>query len=424
MLRLKMQSATLRWLMCLAVGLAITVSAVARVDDSSAPLPKFKTEVAFRNLRFDRPVAMEYPRDGSNVLFVVEQHQAKIWSFPNDRSTSDKKLFLQLPDRINHGNEEGLLGLAFHPKYAENGVFFVYYSAAELENGKQGRWSVVSRFRVSKSNPREADPRSEERIWTSESDPFENHNGGCILFGPDGYLYISLGDSGAADDPLLSGQNPSDWWASILRIDVDHPSDGKAYGIPKDNPRLRDPAKFAQWSPEVYCIGLRNVWKFSFDRKTDKLWAGDVGQNRWEMVHIIRNGGNYGWSVMEGTHPFPRKQKRAVKKAELSPPLVDYPHGIDRQYNTSRKDLGQSITGGYVYRGAALPELEGIYVYGDYQSGRIWGLREKDGKATMSGEIIDVSKQKPLFISAFAEDPEGELYIVAFDGQIHRLTRP
>ncbi len=391
--------------------------------EPNAPLPKLKTELAFKNLQFDRPVALEYPQDSRNLLFVVEQHQAKIWSFPNDKSTKDKQLFFQLPDPINRGNEEGLLGLAFHPKYATNGQFFVYYSANDSENGRSIRRSVVSRFQVSSSDPRRADPKSEQRIWVSDVDPFENHNGGCILFGPDGYLYISLGDSGAADDPKLSGQDPSDWWASILRIDVDHPADGKAYGIPKDNPRLRDPSKFREWAPEVYCIGLRNVWKFSFDRQTGTLWAGDVGQNRWEMVFIIKNGGNYGWSVMEGTHPFPRKQKRPVDKADFTPPLVDYPHAIDRQYNTDRKDVGQSITGGYVYRGKALPELAGVYVYGDYQSGRIWGLRERDGKATISGEMIDVTKQKPLFISAFAEDPQGELYVVAFDGRIHRLVK-
>src|SRR5262249_21724499 len=152
------------------------------------------------------------------------------------------------------------------------------------DNGS--RRSVVSRFRARSDNPLSADPASEERVWVSAKDPFENHNGGNILFGPDGYLYITLGDGGAADDPLTSGQNPRDWFASILRIDVDHPSGGKAYGIPRDNPALRS-RRHAHWAPEVYCIGLRNVWKFSFDRKTGELWAGDVGQNLWEMVHLI-----------------------------------------------------------------------------------------------------------------------------------------
>ncbi len=396
----------------------IAPAAILSLSLASAPaqdtLPKLRTEVAFPNLSFDRPVAMAYP-EGSNLLFVVEQHKAKVWSFPNAKDTKDKVEFLQLPDKINRGNEEGLLGLAFHPKYKENGLFYVYYSANDGE-----RHSVVSQFKVG-ADPRKADPASEKRIWVSEKDPFENHNGGCIAFGPDGYLYISLGDSGAADDPLLSGQNPSDWFASILRIDVDHPEGGKAYGIPKDNPRFRDSEKYSNWAPEVYCIGLRNVWKFTFDKKAGTLWAGDVGQNLWEIVHIIKNGGNYGWSVKEGFHRFPRKQKVAVKTEDLSPAIAEYPHGPNQE--GGRKDVGQSITGGYVYRGKELPELDGVYVYGDFQSGRIWGLREKDGKATVNGEIVDISKQKPLNIAGFGEDAAGEMYILAFDGKIYKLAK-
>ena len=376
-------------------------------------LPKLKTEVAFPNLKFDRPVALAYPIDGKNLLFVVEQHKSTIQSFTNDKDASDKQEFLHLPDPINRGNEEGLLGLAFHPKYAENGEFFVYYSAKD-----DVRRSVVSKFRVSKDDPRKADPSSEQRIWMSEKDPYENHNGGCIAFGPDGYLYISLGDSGAADDPLTTGQNPKDFFGSILRIDVDHPSDGKNYGIPSDNPKLRD-KKFADWAPEVYAIGLRNVWKFTFDKDNGTLWAGDVGQNKWEMVYIIENGGNYGWSINEAFHPFKPRQK-ADKASKVSKPIVEYPHSVG--LDPKRDDIGQSITGGYVYRGEVLKDLVGTYVYADYQTGRIWGVRAKDGVATISGELIDIKASKPLFIAAFGEDPKGDLFILAFDGQIHRLV--
>jgi glucose/arabinose dehydrogenase len=402
------------WSLIAAAALALAPG-VATAQSSS--LPKLKPEVAFPNLTFNRPVAMAYPDDGSNLLFVVEQHEARIFSFPNDPATKDKKPFLQLPDPINKGNEEGLLGLAFHPKYKENGQFFVYYSWRKGND----RHSAVSRFRVSKDDPRKADPSSEERIWVSAKDPFENHNGGCIEFGPDGYLYISLGDSGAADDPLTTGQNPSDWFGSILRIDVDRPGDGKPYAIPKDNPYLRDPSTFADWAPEVYCIGLRNVWKFTFDRKDGTLWAGDVGQNKYEMVHVIKNGGNYGWSVREAFHPFHPRAK-THKSAKISPPIVEYPHGPND--DPKRKDFGQSITGGYVYRGKALPELDGVYVYGDFNTGRIWGVRlGPDGKAADSGELIDVGKSKLLNIAGFGEDPAGEMYILAFDGKIHRLAR-
>jgi len=353
------------------------------------------------------------PGDGSNLFFVVEQHTAKIWSFPNERPTSDKKLYLELPDSINRGNEEGLLGLAVHPKYKENKQFFVYYSANE--HGR--RHSVVSRFRASSGDPRAADPASEERIWMSAEDPFENHNGGTIVFGPDGYLYITLGDSGAADDPLTTGQNPRDWFGSILRIDVDHPSDGKPYGIPQDNPRRRA-RKFSHWAPEVYCIGLRNVWKFSFDRQTGELWAGDVGQNLWEMVHRIENGGNYGWSIREGFHPFqPYRRQRADAASKIQQPIVEYPHAPTRD----RHDSGLSITGGYVYRGKKIPALSGVYVYADYDSGRIWGLRYEKGKLLANGELIDLKHNPKLNVASFGEDAQGELYILAFDGRIHEL---
>jgi glucose/arabinose dehydrogenase len=403
-------------------GLAAALAlAILGASEARADLPKLATEVAFPNLRFDRPVALAYPEDGGNLLFVVEQHQAKVWSFPNEKDTTDKQLFLQLPDEINRGNEEGLLGLAFHPKYKDNGEFFVYYSANDRRQGGPGRRSVVDRFTVSKDDPNTADPGSETRIWNGPDDPFGNHNGGCILFGPDGYLYISLGDSGAADDPLLSGQNPTDFFGSILRIDVDHPARGKAYGIPKDNPRLRD-KKYAHWAPEVFSCGIRNIWKLSFDRETGTCWGGDVGQNLWEEVDILVNGGNYGWSVREGLHPFPRRQKRPVKKSDLIEPVVEYPHGPNQE--GGRTDTGLSITGGYVYRGKALPVLQGVYVYGDFDSGRIWGLRydEKAGRLLENSELIEVTPQTKLNIASFGEDRAGELYILAFDGRIHRLV--
>jgi glucose/arabinose dehydrogenase len=377
-------------------------------------LPALETKVAFANLRFDRPVAFVDPNDGSSRFYVAEQHTATIWSFANQRSTKEKSLFLRLPDPIHRGNEEGLLGLAFHPKYKENQTFFVYYSADD--RGK--RRSVVSRFRASSDRPTVADPTSEQRIWVSAEDPYENHNGGTIVFGPDGYLYITLGDGGAADDPMSSGQNPKDWFASILRIDVDHPSGGKAYGIPADNPRLRSKA-FSQWAPEVYCIGLRNVWKFSFDRETGDLWAGDVGQNEWEMVHRIENGGNYGWSIKEGFHLFqPQRRQRRDPAASIKPPIVEYSH----LPSSDRPDSGLSITGGYVYRGKKLPALVGVYVYGDFDSGRIWGLRYEKGNLITNGELIDLKRNPKLNVASFAEDSEGELYILAFDGKIHEFV--
>ncbi|MGO9597600.1 MAG: PQQ-dependent sugar dehydrogenase [Isosphaeraceae bacterium] len=384
-----------------------------RPKKAPGDFPALAMKVAFANLHFDLPVALAYPNDGSNLLFVLEQHAAKIWSFPNQAETTDKQLFLELPSPINRGYEEGLLGLAFHPQYRQNRQFFVYYSAAD----RGTRRSVVSRFRALANDPRRADPASEERIWVSAEDPFENHNGGTIVFGPDGYLYISLGDGGLADDPLSTGQNPKDWFASILRIDVDHTEGGKPYGIPADNPSRRSGA-FAAWAPEVYCIGLRNVWKFSFDRQTGELWAGDVGQNLWESVYRIENGGNYGWSIFEGSHRFqPQRRQKPDPAGPIRPPIFDYPHAP----TADRKDNGMSITGGYVYRGKALPELSGVYVFGDFETGRIWGLRAQGDKLVSCSVLIDATKN-PLHIASFGEDPRGELLILAFDGQIYTLV--
>jgi putative heme-binding domain-containing protein len=384
-------------------------------------LPRLATEVAFPSLRFERPVAMAYPDDGRNLLYVVEQ-RGRVWSFPNAPDSSVKVEFLDIGSKVfspasGGHNEEGLLGLAFHPDYRRNGEFFVYYSAHE---GPTGRRSIVARYKASRDDHDHADPAGEQRIWIGPPDPYGNHNGGTIAFGPDGYLYITLGDSGAADDPLTTGQDPSDWFGSILRVDVDHPADGKGYGIPRDNPRLRDPKRFATWAPEVYCIGLRNVWKFSFDRATHALWAGDVGQNLWEMVHVIENGGNYGWSIKEGFHSF-RPRQRKDPASPLSPPLAEYPHAPN-QAGSGRVDDGKSITGGYVYRGQKLPDLAGIYVYADYDTGRIWGLRAQNGKALANGELIERSRESHLNVASFGEDAQGELYILAFDGRIYRLV--
>lgn len=388
----------------------LSPSAHAQQDEKSS-LPKIKAEVAFPKLTFRRPVAWAGAGQGADELIYIVEQDGVISSFPNDPDASERQTLLDIRPKVNRDhNEEGLLGLAFHPKFRENGQFFVYYSA-----WKPGpRRSVVSRWKTKPGDLRTADPASEEIIWESEEDPHGNHNGGCIEFGPDGFLYISLGDSGAADDPLVSGQNPKDWWGSILRIDVDHPANGKPYGIPADNPALRSESH-KHWAPEVYCIGLRNVWKFSFDRaEPHRLWAGDVGQNLWEMVHIIQNGGNYGWSAFEGTHPHPlahRARQRRDPAAPITKAIVDYSHS-----------LGKSITGGYVYRGKAIPALDGAYIYGDYDSGRIWGLKWDDGAVQEVGEIFDLKKHKRVNITSFGQDAAGELYVLPDSGQIRKIV--
>ena len=331
-------------------------------------LPALATRVAFPNLRFDRPVALAYPADGSDLLFVVEQHQAKIWSFPDQPETSDKRPFLELPDPINRGNEEGLLGLAFHPELqGERPVLRLLFGQRPGEPALGGLAVPGREGRPAPGRPVERDAdlglrrgpvREPQRRQASPSAPTASSTS-------------RSGDSGAADDPLSTGQNPSDWFGSILRIDVDHPAGGKPYGIPADNPARRSKA-FSHWAPEVYCIGLRNVWKFSFDRETGEFWAGDVGQNLWEMVHRIENGGNYGWSIREGFHAVPAPAPAAARPGGEDP-AAD--RRVPPRPDPRPQGHGLSITGGYVYRGKALPDLVGVYVYGDYETGRIWGLR-------------------------------------------------
>ena len=254
----------------------------------------------------------------------------------------------------------------------------------------------------------------------SDKDPFENHNGGCIAFGPDGYLYISLGDSGAADDPLKTGQNPSDWFASILRIDVDHPADGKAYGIPADNParavegvRPLGPRGLLHRPAERLEVHLR-------PRRPARSGPATSARTATRWSTSSRTAATTAGASRKGsTRSSPSGGRRPTRRARSPRRWSSIPTARPPE----RPDDGKSITGGYVYRGKALPELAGVYVYGDFDTGRIWGLREQDGKAVVNAELIDRKREKKLNIAAFGEDPEGELYILAFDGRIHRFAR-
>lgn len=340
-----------------------------------------------------RPVIIDAPK-GSDRLYVGEQH-GTIYSFENKADVKTSKVFLDITDRVNYSdrqNEEGMLGLAFHPKFAENRLFYVYYIQ------KPGLITVVSQFEASKEDPLKADPATEKKILTLEQ-PFWNHNGGTICFGPDGYLYIALGDGGAANDPFEHGQNLNSLLGKILRIDVDNAADGKAYGIPKDNPFVgKDGAR-----PEIYAYGFRNPWRIAFDRKTDTLWCADVGQNIWEEIDIVEKGKNYGWNSLEGTHPFGTKK---IDESTTVLPIWEYDHQV-----------GKSITGGSVYRGKVLPELEGKYIYADYVTGRVWALNyDEAAKKVVANEAIPTEKMPVL---TFGEDAKGEMYfgIVAANGK-------
>ena len=354
---------------------------------SPDPLPPLEVERVFPALRFPFPVDITHAGDGSDRLFVVSQ-DGFIYVFKNRQDAADKKVFLNVTGIVAREKfEEGLLGLAFHPKYRDNGEFYVYYSVKPLA-------TRVSRFRVSKDDPDRADPDSEERILEVKQ-PFWNHNGGSLKFGPDGYLYIGLGDGGAANDPHGNGQNPKTLLGSILRIDIDHRAPDKPYGIPSDNPfvDLGDKAR-----PEIWALGIRNPWKLCFDRETGALWVADVGQNLWEEVDIIQRGGNYGWNAREGFHPFDPKTTTFSKPLE---PVWEYHHSE-----------GRSITGGAVYRGKRLPEIYGWYLCADWVSGKIWAL-ESDGKEVRQSLVV---AKDGYTVSSFGEDESGEAYFTAFDG--------
>ena len=334
------------------------------------------------------------PDDGSGLIFVTEQ-RGVIHAFAPNQPQQGAHVFLDITDRVNRGgNEEGLLGLAFDPDYRNNGCFYVYYSAANP------RRSVVSRFSLDQRIPAIA-ARQSEVVIMEVGQPFSNHNGGQIMFGPDGYLYIGLGDGGGAGDPQRNGQNLGTLLGSILRIDVSGLSASGDYEIPSDNPFVDT----AGARGEIWAFGLRNPWRFSFDTQTGLLWAGDVGQNTWEEIDIIVKGSNYGWNTMEGFHCY--SQPGGCEQSGLALPVVEYDHSE-----------GCSVTGGYVYRGDKMPLVRGYYIYGDYCSGNIWALRY-DGNAVTQNVLLAKSG---LSITSFGEDLEGNLYILSREGGIYTLS--
>lgn len=340
-----------------------------------------------------------FPNDGSQRMFIVLQAGQVVVTSRDEAAAVPASVFLDIRDRVDDtGEEEGLLSMAFDPDFARNGFFYLYYTT-----GSPGP-SRLSRFRVSASDPNRGDPQSEE-VLLQVPQPFRNHNGGTVLFGPDGHLYLSLGDGGGAGDPQGNGQRLTTLLGKIVRIDVRTPPGG-GYRVPPDNPFV---GRGGGVREEIWAYGLRNPWRMSFDRGTGQLWVGDVGQNAWEEIDIIRPGGNYGWNIMEGDHCYPPSRTDCNRQG-LVPPIAEYP----------RTGGNCSVTGGYVYRGSRLPSLYGAYIYADYCSGRIWALRYDGARVTEQMQIADT----PLRIPSFAEDPDGELLILAFDGHLYRLREP
>jgi hypothetical protein len=352
---------------------------------------QFALQNAFPNLTFSKMTEMIPANDGTNRIFVLTQNGV-IYVFPNSPSVSNAKVFLNISDRVTqNGSETGLLGMAFHPNYVNNKYFFVDYttSATPLR-------TMVSRFSVSPTNPDSALKSSEFNILTVNQ-PYSNHNGGKIAFGPnDGYLYIGLGDGGSEGDPQHNGQNLTLLLAKILRINVDSASGGNNYSIPVTNPFYNNSQGYKQ---ETWSWGMRNPWRFSFDPPTGRLWCGDVGQNTYEEIDIIQGGHNYGWSTMEGFHCY--NPPSGCDTSGLTLPIFEYIHSSGNC----------SITGGYVYRGPDIPYLTGKYIYADYCTGRIWAL-SYDG-INVSNEYLLISN---FPVSTFGLDKFNVLYVCAYQG--------
>ena len=348
---------------------------------------------AFPNLTFANPTCLTYAPDGSNRVFVASR-DGQIYVFPNTDTVTSASLFLDLSARVHSMWEEGLLGLAFDPDYATNGFFYVNYTERTRYD------TMVARFKVSATNPNQADPQSEFLLMRVDQ-PEGNHNGGMLAFGPDRMLYLSLGDGGGQGDPYNNGQNLGSVFAKILRIDPRTPSGTNNYTIPSDNPFFGQAGKRG----ETWAYGLRNPWRFSFDRQTGDLWSCDVGQDRFEEVDLIRRGGNYGWPVYEGTTSYRNPNNR---------PITDF----DAPVHVLARNEASSIIGGYVYRGNAMASMQGAYVYGDFQSGNVFALRASNGQL-ISNQTVGYLPQ----ISSFGEDAGGEIYVLSLsNGQVHRLT--
>ena len=376
----------------LIVGFVWATSQVRQADPCSVTTPSGAVQVKLDRIvsGLSNPVYVTHAGDGSGRLFVVEQagiiriiQKGALLSTP----------FLDIRDRVESGGEKGLLSVAFHNNYESNRRFFVDYTT---RRGGQLK-TFIAEYKVSATDPNVADPTS-ERVLLEIDQPFSNHNGGLVKFGPDGMLYIGMGDGGAGGDPLGHGQNLNTLLGALLRIDVDG---GSPYAIPSDNPFVGE----AGARGEIWAYGLRNPWRFSFDRCKGRLFLADVGQNSWEEVDLIEKGGNYGWNIMEGAHCF--KPPTGCNTTGLKLPIAEY----------ANPALGCSIIGGYVYRGKQHAELMGRYFFGDFCSGRLWSLTE----ATSGGWAMTELLQTGLSISSFGEDEEGEVYIVDYYGSIYRL---
>tara|TARA_R110002096_G_scaffold22547_6_gene72275 strand:- start:8578 stop:9783 length:1206 start_codon:yes stop_codon:yes gene_type:complete len=379
-------------------GGSSTSSTVVVPPPPSALTPSITTEPVFTNLTFNQGLALLQAPGDSSRWFVVEKAGA-IQVFANDPNTMSTSVFLDISTRVDASGEGGLLGIAFHPDFPSTPEVFVSYTRSGFP-----LVSYVSRF-TSMDTGLTLDPASEVALLTV-SQPQDNHNGGDIAFGPDGFLYVGFGDGGGGGDPDGNGQNTNNLMGSIIRIDVEG---GSPYAIPPGNPFESNPVcaagSGANPCPEIYAWGLRNPWRFSFDPVTQDLWAGDVGQGAWEEIDLIEANANYGWNIREGAHCYDPPTGCAQTFVE---PITEY----DRT-------LGRSVTGGYVYRGTAIPELSGWYLFGDFITGRLFGVPANSA----AGVVPEVFDETGLQIVSFGVDSSGEIYLIHFSGgTLHQVV--
>ncbi len=359
------------------------------VGSPDPPLP-YKTSRAFPSLKVTQPLSLT-PEPGTNRLFILEH--LRFWSGPgrliaieDDGNAAESKNLLDI---------DGLaIGVAFHPNYRRNGYLYLGLNGP-VEGGP--KTSQVVRYKVDPRSPDRIDPASKQLIieW-----PSNGHDGGDVAFGNDGFLYVSTGDGSSGSDANKTGQKINDLQASVLRIDVDHPEGKNQYRVPTDNPFVDRPGA----RPEIWCYGLRNPWRLSFDRESGQLWAGNNGQDLWEQVYLVQKGANYGWPVTEGGHPFLHQSEAGPDP--ISPPAADHPHSEAR-----------SLTGGRVYRGSRHPELVGAYIYGDWSTGRVWGIKH-DGKQVLWQRLL---VDTPFSITGFGTDHAGEMYVIDEVSGFYRL---
>lgn len=359
------------------------------VAAKSARFPSFFAD----NIVFKNPLWFgDVP--GTTNAFIVMEHSGTIWSIERTPNGDSKNVLLDLTKVISFGPVCGLMGLTFHPKFSENHRYFVKYSVER--NG--GLYTHVVQRRLSPDCRRDM---GESNLVLSIPCPTQDHHGGCLAFGPDGFLYIAMGDGGPQRDPQGHAQNLSRLNGKVLRIDVDHPHGGKNYTVPKDNPFIGKPGI----KPEIWAVGFREPWRFSFDSVTGDLWLGDVGQDTFEEVDIVRAGENYGWNVYEGFTLFSDKCRRDGE--QYQPPVFCYPHSI-----------GVSITGGFVYHGNSAPQLQGRYICADFQVLKVWAITQTN--RTLQS-IVEIGRA-PSRVSSINQDSSGELYCVGYDsGLIYRM---